>query len=77
MKQLEFELSPAASEFISKHNKYGFKTKNEMVETALQKLQGELEKKNLETSADLYSDVYKQDEDLQRLTNSASQDWPE
>lgn len=48
-----------------------------MVRLALQRFKEELELQNLKKSADLYAELYEQDEELQGLTGSALQDWPE
>jgi len=47
------------------------------VREALKRFQEELKKRELETSAQLYAEVYTQDADLRELTDSAIEGWPE
>jgi hypothetical protein len=48
-----------------------------MVREALNRLKEELESLKLRESADLYAETYMEDSDLETLTESAAQDWPE
>lgn len=43
----------------------------------LAKKQGELARQQLIESADLYAEIYDEDQDLQELTATALADWPE
>ena len=40
-------------------------------------LQSELEAKELQESAELYAEIYREDKDLQALTESALEGWPQ
>ena len=44
---------------------------------AIDRLKGELEVERLRESADLYAQVYAEDEDLRNLTDQAIDEWPE
>ena len=57
--------------------KYGFKDKSSVIRKALKQFRKELERKSLEKSADLYAEIYEQDSELKKLTESALSGWPE
>jgi hypothetical protein len=48
-----------------------------MVRAALLRLKEELEMQSLRQSADLYTEIYESDPELQELTETAIMDWPE
>jgi len=77
MQQAKFSLTPPLVEFLGDYRTYGFKDKSTMVRVALQRLQEEFELQSLKQSANLYAEVYEKDEELQALTESAVQEWPE
>jgi Arc/MetJ-type ribon-helix-helix transcriptional regulator len=58
-------------DFVNQYQRYGFKDQNELIQAALRRLQGELELRHLQESADLYAELYEDDRELQDLTNSA------
>ncbi len=58
-------------DFLKKFSQYGFKNQDELVKEAISRLRQDLEKKSLEESADLYAEIYAEDEDLQELTELA------
>jgi Arc/MetJ-type ribon-helix-helix transcriptional regulator len=64
-------------DFLAQFKDLGFKDKSSVVRLALNRLQQELERQELERSADLYAEVYGLDEELQVLTDLARTDWPE
>jgi Arc/MetJ-type ribon-helix-helix transcriptional regulator len=77
MQQAKFSLTPPLVEFLSHHQAYGYRDRSEMVRNALQRLRDELELQSLRESADLYTEVYGEDLDLQALTEAAVEGWPE
>jgi len=77
MGQAKITFEPSQVEFLKAHKKYGFKDKSSLVREALKRFQEELKKRELETSAQLYAEVYTQDADLRELTDSAIEGWPE
>ena len=77
MQQAKFSLTPGLSEFVASYAAYGFKDKSSMVQTALLKLKEEIERKELRESAELYAAIYEEDAELQELTESAIEGWPE
>jgi Arc/MetJ-type ribon-helix-helix transcriptional regulator len=64
-------------DFLAQFKDLGFKDKSSVVRLALNRLRQEMERQALEQSADLYAEVYDEDEDLQELTDLAGADWPE
>lgn len=77
MQQAKFSLTPGLSEFVASYATYGFKDKSSMVQAALTRLKEEIERKELRESAELYAAIYEEDTDLQELTESALEGWPE
>jgi hypothetical protein len=77
MQQAKFSLTLSLMEFLNNYRFYGFKDKSSMVRTALLRLKEELELQSLRQSADLYVEVYEQDNELQELTEAAVVGWPE
>jgi Arc/MetJ-type ribon-helix-helix transcriptional regulator len=64
-------------DFLAQFKDLGFKDKSSVVRLALNRLQQEMEHRELERSADLYAEVYAEDAQLQVLTDLARADWPE
>jgi hypothetical protein len=73
----KFSLEQSQIDFLERFKTLGFKDKSSIVRLALDKLHQEIERQQLEQSAQLYAEVYAEDEELQQLTDAASQDWPE
>ena len=77
MVQSKFSLAEENIEFLSRYKDFGFKDKSDVIRTALQLLQKELEKEQLKSSASLYAEIYDEDSDVRELTESAIHGWPE
>jgi Arc/MetJ-type ribon-helix-helix transcriptional regulator len=77
MVQAKFSLSQSLLEFLDRYQVYGFRDKSAMVRAALQELQAELERQDLQQSANLYAELYETDTELQELTEVAVTGWPE
>jgi Arc/MetJ-type ribon-helix-helix transcriptional regulator len=77
MQQLQVSLDPSQLEFVSKFEQYGFRNESDLVRAALRHLQQEFEKRQLEQSAELYAELYEEDEDLRELTEMDMAKWPE
>ena len=70
------KLDKHEEEFINHYAELGFENPDEMVKKGLQLLKEELERHaQLTQSADLYAELYDQDEELKDWTASATQDW--
>lgn len=77
MIQTKFSLEEPQQRFLEQYRAYGFKNKGDMIRTALNRLQAELEARLLQESADLYAVLYEEDADLTELTETAVLEWPE
>ena len=77
MLQAKFSVKESQAQFLSKYKDYGFKDKSAMLRAAIDQLKRELELEHLKQSADLYSEIYSADDDLQKLTETAKSGWPE
>jgi len=77
MTQSKITFEESQIEFLQSHKQYGFKDKSSLVREALRKFQEDLERKELEESAELYAEIYSDDGELKELTESATQGWPE
>ncbi|MCP4399058.1 MAG: hypothetical protein GY801_17370 [bacterium] len=71
MLQAKFSLHENQCEFLNNFRLYGFKDKSSMVCSAIEHLERELELQHLIRSAELYAEVYEEDETLQTLTEAA------
>lgn len=76
MQQVKISLKEEQIDFINNYSKFGFKDKSSAVRTAINEFKKKLEEKELMKSAELYAEIYKQDEELKDLTNSPMEDWP-
>jgi hypothetical protein len=77
MQQAKVSLTPLLSDFISNYKFYGFKDKSAMIQAALLRLKQELELQSLRDSANLYAEIYEEDNELQELTQTTLDGWPE
>ena len=75
--KLTLNIEEAQLNFLLHHQNYGFKDEAEMIKFALQKLQSELEDKDLEESPQLYTEIYEKDAELKELTETACVDFRE
>ncbi len=77
MLQAKFSVEEAQSRFLNNYKVYGFKDKSSMLRAAINHFKKEFELERLKESADLYSEIYSEDEDLKELTQTAATAWPE
>jgi len=77
MIQAKFTIEEAQASFLGAYQQFGFKDKSALVRAALTRFQAELERQRLIESAELYAELYSEDSELQRLTESALTGWPE
>ena len=77
MQQAKFSLTFTLIEFLNNYRFYGFKDKSSMVRAALLRLKEELELQSLKQSANLYAELYEEDNELQELTEASIAGWPE
>jgi len=76
MIQAKFSLNEKHVEFLNQYKKYGFKDKSSVIRTAINKLEKELQILKLKQSADLYSEIYVEDDELRDITEDAIDGWP-
>ncbi len=77
MQQAKFSVEEAQVNFLNNFKTYGFKDKSALVRTAIEHFKNTLELENLKKSAELYSEIYCEDDDLKELTETAISGWPE
>ncbi|HLP60541.1 MAG TPA: hypothetical protein VK186_16995 [Candidatus Deferrimicrobium sp.] len=77
MLQAKFSVDAKQTRFLNSYRIYGFKDKSAMVRAAIDHYEAEVEIENLKKSADLYSEIYSEDDDLKELTDAAVSGWPE
>ncbi|MBT9586548.1 hypothetical protein IV102_24605 [bacterium] len=76
MNQIKLTLSDPLLEFLGRHRTYGFRDRSELVRTALARYQKDLEQRELEESAQLYSELYEPDSESHHWVEDSSRDWP-
>jgi hypothetical protein len=76
MLQAKFSVEEVQANFLSKFKSYGYKDKSSMLRAAIELFKKELELESLKKSADLYSEIYNEDDDHKNLTEAAINGWP-
>jgi len=59
------------AEFLKRFSRYGFKSQDDLVKEALNRLRLEFERQSLEESANLYAQIYADDAELREITQLA------
>ncbi len=77
MLQAKFSLKEPQARFLNKYKTYGFKDKSSMIRAAIDRFKKEFELERLRVSADLYCEVYAEDQDLKEITEAAVNGWPQ
>jgi hypothetical protein len=72
MPQIKIVLKDAEFNFVENYLNYGFKSKTELVNEAVSAFKKQLRSQAIAQSAELYQEVYEQDEELRELTNDAA-----
>lgn len=76
MPQAKLALTDEQAEFLGGFAALGYPDKSSLVREALDRFRNELTRQRLRESADLYAEVYADDEDLQQMTSQAMEGWP-
>lgn len=76
MTEITLKLEDDQITFLHECKKLGFKDKSSLVRTALERFKKDIESKDLKKSADLYAEIYKEDQELRELTEGAILGWP-
>jgi len=77
MLQVKFSVKETQAQFLNNFKVYGFKDKSSMLREAIELFKKEMELESLRKSAELYSEIYSEDDDLKELTETALNGWPE
>ncbi len=77
MQQSKFSVAESQVEFLNQYSQFGYKDKSSMIRAAINELKKKLDLEKLKKSADIYAEIYTDDNELQDLTDSAITDWPE
>ena len=77
MQQTKFSVKEDQVRFLNSYKAHGFKDKSSLVRAAIDHYKNKLELECLRKSAELYSEIYSENEDLQELTETALNGWPE
>ena len=77
MLQAKFSIGNEQAKFIENYKEYGFKDKSELVRKALSLLKKEIEENSLRQSAELYSEIYEEEQEIREMTEAAIEGWPE
>jgi hypothetical protein len=77
MVQAKFSVQETQASFLNDYKTYGFKDKSAMLRAAIDRFKKEIEIERLRYSADLYSEIYAEDDELKELTGTAITGWPE
>lgn len=77
MPQVKISINEKQLDFLNNYHSFGFKDKSSLVRKSIDHLRKELEIQKLKKSAELYSEIYSQDSELQEITNSALSEWPQ
>jgi len=70
MLQAKFHIEESPDHFLGNYKAYGFKDKSSMLWAAINHFKKKLEFENLRKSADLYAEIYFEDDDLRELTET-------
>lgn len=77
MFQAKFSIEETQAQFLNNFKVYGFKDKSSMLREAIEHFKKEIELESLRKSAELYSEIYSENDDLKELTEIALSGWPE
>ena len=77
MIQAKFSVKETQARFLSRFKEYGYRDKSSMLRSAIEHFEKKLELEQLKKSADLYSEIYSEDDSLKTLTDTAVSGWPE
>lgn len=77
MPQAKFSLDQEQLSFLERHQDLGFRDKSSMVRLAVSRLQMDLELRELQESATLYSQLYPDDSESKTWVEGVLSEWPE
>ena len=77
MLQAKFSVEERQAQFLNNFKAYGFKDKSALLRAAIERFKTEMERESLRKSAELYAEIYSEDDELKELTETALNGWPE
>ena len=77
MIQRKITINESQNLFLNDYEKFGFKNMSALFRAALDLFMKEIKHNQLKKSAELYSEIYSEDNKLKELTNTAIEGWPE
>jgi uncharacterized metal-binding protein len=77
MLQAKFSVKETQAQFLNNFKVDGFKDKSSMLREAIELFKKEMELESLRKSAELYSEIYSEDDDLKEVTETALNGWPD
>lgn len=63
--------------FLARREQFGFGDKSQVVRAALDLVQTNLLRRQIEKSAEIYAEIYAEDDETRMMTAAAQLDWPE
>jgi len=77
MVQVKFSIDEQQAAFLNDYKAYGFKDKSALVRQAIVQFRKQLEMESLRESAELYAELYDEDEGMRDLAETALEGWPQ
>jgi metal-responsive CopG/Arc/MetJ family transcriptional regulator len=77
MTQVKVTVKPDLLEFIDKYQQFGYTSRTQIINAAIELLQQKLEEEELSKSAQIYQEIYEKDVELQALVEEGLENWPE
>jgi hypothetical protein len=77
MIQRKFSLEETHVQFLKDFKTQGFKDKSAMLRAAIDLFRKKKELESLKRFAELYAEIYSEDDDLKKLAETALTGWPE
>jgi metal-responsive CopG/Arc/MetJ family transcriptional regulator len=74
MTQVKVTLKPDLLEFIDNYRQFGYKSRTQIINDAIELLQQKLEEEDLIKSAQIYQEIYETDIELQALLSLSIHD---
>lgn len=76
MAQVKVTLKPDLLKFIDNYPQFGYGSRTQIINAAIELLQQKLEQEELSKSAQIYQEIYETDAELQALTEEGLENWP-
>jgi metal-responsive CopG/Arc/MetJ family transcriptional regulator len=77
MAQVKVTLKPDLLKFIDNYQQFGYKSRTQILNAAIELLQQKIEEEELIKSAQIYQEIYETDVELQKLVEEGLENWPD